>query len=806
MGRSELTILLGIAGQSIPAHTGGQWYYLFESGAQLFAIVISACLFIIVWNSRRFIRNDCLVFVGISCLFVAIIDGLALSVSGGHSGLWQLSRYVQATSFVIAPFVLGRRLSFRAVLTVYGTIVVLLAAGAFGGVLPQAWKTTSDAAAWSQFWTRMDILTGVLFVASAYGFHRKKMEFHPSVARLLVASALVFAGSEWAMAMHPRLGMPADIVSHCLQVAGFYVIYKAVVETGLVRPYQLMFLNLQQNEAMLKQALDESRRQKAETDALLHGTRHIISDLGFDETAGGIVLSCRQLLGAELAHFTVLQQDGTSRMLFMNGDSVQAEPATASGWEDLTRKVLSAMQPLCSNDAGRDGLALSMPVGAAQVRNLLMIPLIDRGMPFGTLAMANRTEGFSRTDVELVTAFGELVAIALHDRRTHEELAESEKKFRGLVSHVPGAVYRSSFRDVRTMEFISGTIEEISGYPASDFTNSGVRSYQSIIHNADVEMVQRCIHHAIETAQPYSVEYRITTATGETRWVRDHGCGNYDENGTLLALDGAIFDVTIARLAEQEIQESRRLLEVKIAQRTAELRKANELLEAQIQERRTLEQLVLRASEREQQRIGQELHDGLGQELAGLAFMIGALAKRLSTKLPQEKKNTHDILELVQKAINEIRGVAKGLYPVEVRSGGLHSALGELATNTRRLFSLACTFSSDEPFEVHDAAVATHIYRIAQEAINNAIKHGKARNISIHLKKSPDHAILTVSNDGLAFGTEPVGPTGMGMQIMKYRADVIGGVLEVASEKDGLTVVKCTFPNESDLVDEKAQW
>jgi PAS domain S-box-containing protein len=404
----------------------------------------------------------------------------------------------------------------------------------------------------------------------------------------------------------------------------------------------------------------------------------------------------------------------------------------------------------------------------------------------------------------LVTLVALCALLSVRKLRSHAS-TWSKKRFRALVSHVPGALYCCNPGNARSVDFVSEKVEDITGYPAGDFM-SRRRTFTDIMDPADLETIRRYISSALEKKESYDLEYRLVSASGERRWVRDQGCGNYDKAGRLISVDGAFFDITSRRLAEEELQESRRMLEMQIAARTAELRRVNEQLRTQIDQRKKLEALVLRASEREQQRVGLELHEDIGQQLAGLAFMVSALSSRLVGKVPKEAGVIGDILELFQKTINGVRGAAKGLYPVEIRSGGLHTALEGLAVTTRERFGLSCVFTGQDDFEVHDASVATHVYRIAEEAITNAVRYARARNISIDLKRSDGHAILTMDTDGDGAGIDAVGAGAMGLEIMRYRAEAVGGVLEVASAPEGGTMVRCVFPNETDLFDGKAEW
>lgn len=212
-----------------------------------------------------------------------------------------------------------------------------------------------------------------------------------------------------------------------------------------------------------------------------------------------------------------------------------------------------------------------------------------------------------------------------------------------------------------------------------------------------------------------------------------------------------------------------------------------------IRERERLEQSVLEAGEREQRRIGQELHDGLCQQLAGAAFMSRALEEELTERSPQQAAAAGRISELVNRSVNHARGIARGLHPVELQAGGLMSALEELASNTSAFFGVACRFECAKPVLVTDNNVAVHVYRIAQEAVHNAFRHAKTQEIRILLTADQGRAKLEIQDDGCGLPPAPVRPRGMGLDTMRYRADAIGAAFEIRSRPGAGTVVTCSF-------------
>lgn len=213
-----------------------------------------------------------------------------------------------------------------------------------------------------------------------------------------------------------------------------------------------------------------------------------------------------------------------------------------------------------------------------------------------------------------------------------------------------------------------------------------------------------------------------------------------------------------------------------------------------ITERKHLEKAILDISAREQRRIGQDLHDGLGQHLTGIAFMAKVHEAKLAEQKRSEADDAAKIVKLVNEAIDKTRKLARGLLPVVSDSQGLMSALQLWAAEIEDLFGISCRFQCEKPVLVHDYTMATHLYHIAQEAVNNAIKHADPRKISIQLTAGQGRGELVIKDDGRGITEPPKGAHGMGLHIMNYRAGMIGGALEIKPGANTGTVVTCIFP------------
>jgi len=212
-----------------------------------------------------------------------------------------------------------------------------------------------------------------------------------------------------------------------------------------------------------------------------------------------------------------------------------------------------------------------------------------------------------------------------------------------------------------------------------------------------------------------------------------------------------------------------------------------------VTDRSYLEREVLEISNREQMRIGQDLHDGLGQHLTGITFLAKALERKLATRSLPEAAEAGEINRLVMQALSQTRSLAQGLFPVELESRGVIPAFRELARQVEEMFAIVCKLDFDETIVIQDRNLAIHLFRLAQEAISNSVKHGKAKHVVVSVQKADGEATLTIRDDGTGFPLEIACTRGLGLRIMSYRAQKIGGNLAIEPGPNGGTTVTCQF-------------
>lgn len=253
-------------------------------------------------------------------------------------------------------------------------------------------------------------------------------------------------------------------------------------------------------------------------------------------------------------------------------------------------------------------------------------------------------------------------------------------------------------------------------------------------------------------------------------------------NATILLAFYLIVVTLLARLRASQTE-----LENRVRQRT-------QALTHEIAERQRLEMELIDVSEREQRRIGHDLHDSLCQHLTGTALAGQVLKQKLALRNQPEATDAGRVVELVEEGITMARDLARGLYSVEMQADGLMTALGELAANTTKWFKIQCQFQCPHPILIQDSNTAINLCRIAQEAVSNAVRHGSPTNILLNLAQANGRITLSIEDDGTGLADDWEKGPGIGTRIMAHRAAIIGATFNIDTNPLGGTLVQCTLP------------
>jgi PAS domain S-box-containing protein len=329
-------------------------------------------------------------------------------------------------------------------------------------------------------------------------------------------------------------------------------------------------------------------------------------------------------------------------------------------------------------------------------------------------------------------------------------LREREERLRAILSTAMDAIVTIDRRGL--IESLNSAAERMFGYTADEAVGRNV---------------------SILMPSPYAEEHddylRRYQETGEARLI---GLGREliarHKDGRLLPIDVSVSQVDHLGLYTAIVRD--------------------------LSQRRALEEELLMIAGEEQQRIGQDLHDETGQELTALLLLADTLVEEIAAGTLPDVRIATRVRDGVRRALNQVRGFARGLMPVEVDAEGLQAALADFAVSISDLHKVQCTFECPVPVYVNDNKIATHLYRIAQEATTNAIKHARPRRVVMSLAERDHEILLRVVDDGRGISHVPINSKGLGLRIMRHRANLIGARLTVAPAAERGTELVCTLP------------
>ncbi|MDG2385580.1 MAG: PAS domain S-box protein [Pirellulaceae bacterium] len=334
-------------------------------------------------------------------------------------------------------------------------------------------------------------------------------------------------------------------------------------------------------------------------------------------------------------------------------------------------------------------------------------------------------------------------------KQVEAALSESEERFRQLAENIPDCFWVTEVDSFKSL-YVSIAYERIWGRPRAQLYENPNLWFEAI-HEADRARVQREFLQSTKGGT-YDVEYRVVRPDGRVCWVHDHGVPILDQDQQVFRVVGIAQDIT---------------------------------------ERKMLEKQVADVGAREQQRIGHEIHDELGQQLTGLSFLAKSLERRLADQELPEVADAGAIAEGIQSSIREVRRLVRGFAPVDLDEHGLMVALEQLTEQTFHRSGIVCRFTAAFEVRIPDNSIATQLYRIAQEAVNNAVKHSGAGRIDVSLIGHEGMILLRVHDTGSGISHDTRRQTSMGLAIMRYRANVIGADLEVKSSSRFGTEIAC---------------
>lgn len=417
----------------------------------------------------------------------------------------------------------------------------------------------------------------------------------------------------------------------------------------------------------------------------------------------------------------------------------------------------------------------------------------------GPFAVGNQTDSLTRwwLFANVISVTGLLLASSQMERDRARAEAVRDRDFSNAIFDAEGALLLVLDSENR-IERVNYALELATGFASAtligqQFDIALVPEDQRVKVSGHREMLQTRLSDRVRHdstlrrrhGAPITVSWTVTAIRGSDRRLKHS------------IVSGV--DVSARVEAAAALHGARRALESRVGERTRDLAEANAALQVQMAERARLESEVIQVSEREQQHFGRELHDGLGQHLTATAIQAELLARDLeSAGQHAAQRQAEQVEAMVSQAVADTRLLARGLFPVDIDGEGLAAALDELARSTQQQLRRRCSLDCPKPVDVGDHGVAVHLYRIAQEAVNNAVKHAPASAIEISMREEEDGAVL------LRILNSPHAPrdvdddfaTGIGLHIMQQRAQLIGGGFRAGPE-DGAWCVEVSLPSRS---------
>ena len=498
----------------------------------------------------------------------------------------------------------------------------------------------------------------------------------------------------------------------------------------------------------------------------------------------GMWASIRGIAGRKRAESALRQSEAKYRLLFENmGDSfaaldlqgrlIDCNPAfeklvgysrkellrlhladiTPKEWMVVEQKAVAQMRrrgysnPFEKEYVRKDGTRVPVELQGSLIRDA-------RGRPTGLWAIIRDVSDRKRAEQALREAHDKL------ERRVRERtaelvasqqaLVESEEQFRQMAENVQDAFWLIDARTQNVL-YVSPAFKRIWKRPVDKDT----ARWFAHIHPQDRDRVVQAFQKGMKNGVSATVTYRLLWPDGSIRWIESSGSMIRDGRGRPIRAAGLIRDVT---------------------------------------ERRRLEEKILQAAEAERQRIGRDLHDSLGQSLTAIGYLADAVREDLARRRQPEAAAVRKLGRLIEKAADQSHALAQGLLLADLRRGGLGAALQELAFRTQELFGIACRYAGPASVPPLDASVAGQLYRIAQEAVTNAAKHAQAQRIDVRLAKNRGNLLLSVRDSGKGIPAKKKKNAGLGLDIMRYRAGMIGATLEIESARNQGTAVNCRLP------------
>jgi PAS domain S-box-containing protein len=770
-------------------------YLLFHSLAEIFSIVVACAIFMVAWNSRKFLDNNYLLFIGISYLFVGGLDLIhtlaykGMNVLPGYGAnaptqLWVATRYIESLSLLIAPVFIGRKLRPNLIVTGYSLVTAMVLGTIF------YWRIFPDCfiegVGLTPFKKISEYLISVILAGSIALLVRKQKAFDRHVLRLLIVSIFLTIAAELAFTFYVSVYGISNLFGHFFKIISFYLIYKAIIETGLTKPYDLLFRNLKQSEEAQRKARDTLEQRVEERAAELRASESRLN------------------AAQRMAQIGSWDRDLQKNKIYWSDEQYRIwgyEPGEVAPSHELVRshiypddlKIYDKAHETISYRKDPYDLEYRIIRKDGAIRTVHSIAegeWDEAGKPlrhFGCLQDISKRKTVAEELAQQmqIEMLGAEIGMALARGDTLRTLLQPCAE--AIVKHLDAVFARiwtfNEAEDMLELQASAGLYTRIDG------SRSRVVLGESKI-GIIAQRLQPVITNSV-IGDPLFIDQEWAEREGMVAFA-----GHPLVTGGRLMGVVAIFaskplaDTTLKALASVSDQ-----FALGVRRQWAE-----EALRKSEKELRFLSSELLNAQESERARIARELHDGIGQALSTIKVRLETLLRIARADASQiTVENLENLVPMIRQTIEEVRNTSMDLRPSTLDGLGILPTIDWFSREFQTTYPF---IQIEKKIDIRETDVPESlkivIYRIVQEALNNAANHSGADVMQISLAKAEGEIRLAVQDNGRGFDLEHTlaledSRRGFGLTSMKERAELSGGSFSIDASIGKGTTIRATW-------------
>jgi PAS domain S-box-containing protein len=739
-------------------------FTVFHSLAELFSVIIACGIFVVAWNTRSILENNYLLFIGVSFLFVGILElassisviGITASVEYDANTSAQLrvaTRYVHSLSFLIAPLFVKRRPNAGWLFVAFTVVTTSLLVSILRiNVFPNCYV---DGVGLTSFDRISGYFVVSAFMASGLALFRYRRLFNSGVLNRIAASICFSVASDIVLTLYSSPTDTVSFVGHALEILGFYFIYEAVIVTGLKNPRDLLLSDLNRSESQLRSI------------AITAGDAIICVDSRgnvtfWNPSAESIFgFTAQELMGRNLIplipeRYRELHSAGLRRVMESEENTLVGKTVEMEGLRKDESEFPVEISLTSWRSAGQK--FFTAVVRDITERRIVQEKLLNSHAELEDTVRKRTSELLSRT---------EKLNREMEERITAEDaLRESETKYRIIADNTRDWEWWLG-PDGRFI-YVSPSCKDTTGYTPEEFlSDHGLIS--RIIHPDDKERFESHVHEVDRQLVGGEVEFRIVRRDGTIRWVA-HVCRPvFGNQGEFLGHRGSNRDITQKHDAEESLRDSESAL-------------------------RLLSGQLLTVQETEKKRIARELHDGINQMLAAVKFGLESKLNQMDRTKAPDGVSLENIIELVRNGIEEARRIQMDLRPAILDDLGILATISWLTREFQMVYKhIRIETQTDLIEDDIPEPLKLVVFRILQEALNNVARHSGADTVQVSLGKNGNKIELFVADNGTGFDIETT-RKGLGLTSMRERTELSTGAFEIQSVTGRGTTIKSYWP------------